>query len=113
MKLTKKKKIVYFSNEFDEYGSISFLFICPKLENLVLKGNPISYDVDYRATIFRILPGLKNLDVITMKRVSKTICKKDTSPNEDDDFEGTASNGIPAPDSDLKELESKLFQSFF
>ena len=99
---------MYFSNEFDEYGSISFLFICPKLENLVLKGNPISYDVDYRATIFRILPGLKNLDVITMKRVSKTICKKDTSPNEDDDFEGTASNGIPAPDSDLKELESKL-----
>jgi len=94
------------NNEFDEYGSISFLFICPKLENLVLKGNPISYDVDYRATIFRILPGLKNLDVITMKRVSKTICKKDTSPNEDDDFEGTASNGIPAPDSDLKELEN-------
>ena len=25
-------------NEFEDYGSISFLFICPKLENLVLKG---------------------------------------------------------------------------
>ena len=26
------------NNEFEDYGSISFLFICPKLENLVLKG---------------------------------------------------------------------------
>ena len=39
----------------------------------ILKGNSISYDVDYRATIFRILPGLKNLDVITMKRQSNEI----------------------------------------
>ena len=96
------------SNDFEEYGSISFLFICPKLENLVLKGNPISYEVEYRPTIFRILPGLKNLDVIMMKRVPKTICKKDKSPNEDDDNEGTASNGIPQQDSDLRELESKI-----
>ena len=95
-------------NDFEEYGSISFLFICPKLENLVLKGNPISYEVEYRPTIFRILPGLKNLDVIMMKRVPKSICKKDKSPNEDDDNEGTASNGIPQQDSDLRELESKI-----
>ena len=82
-----------FSNDFEEYGSISFLFICPKLENLVLKGNPISYEVEYRPTIFRILPGLKNLDVIMMKRVPKTICKKD-KPDEDDDFEGRGTVGM-------------------
>ena len=60
---------------------------------MVLKGNPISYEVEYRPTIFRILPGLKNLDVIMMKRVPKSICKKD-KPDEDDDFEGRGTVGI-------------------
>ena len=45
-----------------------------------------------------------------MKRVPKSICKKDKSPNEDDDNEGTASNGIPQQDSDLRELESKRIE---
>jgi len=64
------------NNEFEEYASISFLFICPKLENLVLKGNPISYDEDYRCTIFRILPSLKNLDVIMIKGLQNMFAKK-------------------------------------
>ena len=95
-----------FSNDFEEYGSISFLFICPKLENLVLQGNPISYESEYRATIFRILPGLKNLDVIMMKRVAKSVCKKDKSPTEDDEFDGNSSNSITTSNIP-KELEGK------
>ena len=96
---------INFSNEFEDYGSISFLFICPKLENLVLKGNPISYEPEYRQTIFRILPSLKNLDVITMKRVARTICKKDPSPS-DDNFEGPSPMAVSTNSNEFpKELE--------
>ena len=94
-----------FSNEFEEYGSISFLFICPKLENLVLQGNPIAFESEYRATIFRILPSLKNLDVIMMKRVPKTVCKKDKSPTEDDDLDGNSSNTVTTTSNIPRELE--------
>jgi hypothetical protein len=96
---------LFFSNEFEDYGSISFLFICPKLENLVLQGNPISYDSDYRSHIFRILPGLKNLDVIMMPRAPKTVCKKDSNPS-DDFFDG--SSAIPIVEVIPKELEGNL-----
>ena len=94
------------NNDFEDYGSISFLFICPKLENLVLKGNPISYEPEYRPTIFRILPGLKNLDVITMKRVPRTICKKDPSPS-DDNFEGPSPMAVSTQEFP-KELEDVM-----
>ena len=86
----------FFSNDFEEYASISFLFICPKLENLVLKGNPISYDEDYRCTIFRILPSLKNLDVIMMQRAPKYVCKKDMNP-PDDNFDGPSATVVNFP----------------
>jgi len=90
------------NNDFEEYASISFLFICPKLENLVLKGNPISYDEDYRCTIFRILPSLKNLDVIMMQRAPKYVCKKDMNP-PDDNFDGPSATVVNFP----KEFQGK------
>ena len=44
------------SNDIDTFDAISFLFLCNKLENLVLKGNPIADDLEYRNRVFRILP---------------------------------------------------------
>ena len=72
---------------------------------LYFLGNPISYDPEYRPTIFRILPSLKNLDVITMKRVPRTICKKDPSPS-DDNFEGPSPMTVSTGTNDFpKEIE--------
>ena len=72
---------------------------------LYFLGNPISYDPEYRPTIFRILPSLKNLDVITMKRVPRTICKKDPSPS-DDNFEGPSPMAVSTGSNEFpKELE--------
>ena len=95
-----------YSNDFEDYASISFLFICPKLENLVLKGNAISYDDDYRPTIFRILPNLKNLDVIMMQRAPKMVCKKDKNPS-DDNYDGPSPEVVNYP----KELQGTYFRT--
>ncbi len=80
------------------------MFICPKLENLVLKGNPISFDSEYRPTIFRMLPGLKNLDEIMYPRAQRFVCnKKDPSPF-DDNIDGA---GAPVINDIPKELEGE------
>ena len=36
------------SNFIDDYDSISFLFLCPRLESLVLMGNPVADEPEYR-----------------------------------------------------------------
>ena len=65
-----------YSNTIADYDSVSFLFLCPSLENLVLRGNPVSTtDPDYRATVFRILPNLKNLDVVVTARADRAHCR--------------------------------------
>lgn len=43
----------------------------------------ISYDDDYRPHIFRILPMLKNLDVIMMPRPPRIFPKKDSIEQEE------------------------------
>lgn len=92
------------NNAFEDYGSISFLFICPKLENLVLQGNPISHEENYRPTIFRILPMLKNLDIIIAPRAPKTLCKKDSKFYDDE----TDNAGAPTVTDIPKELEDVI-----
>ena len=96
---------IIYSNAFDEFSPISFLFICPKLDNLVLKGNQISRRSDYRQRIFRMLPHLKNLDVIVTPRAPR-FCKRNT-PNDNDQNDDDAENGAaPTTVSDIpKELE--------
>ena len=100
----------YFSNCFDDFAPISFLFICPKLENLVLKGNRISRqrnpDRDYRQRIFRMLPNLKNLDVIVTPRAPR-VCRRNSQDNNDQNDD--AENGAAATTvSDIpKELEGR------
>ena len=76
------------------------------MENLVLKGNAISYDDDYRPTIFRILPNLKNLDVIMMQRAPKMVCKKDKNPS-DDNYDGPSPEVVNYP----KELQGTYFRT--
>ena len=36
------------SNLINDYDSISFLFLCPRLESLVLLGNPVAEEPEYR-----------------------------------------------------------------
>ena len=69
-----------------------------------MKGNRISRNRDYRARIFRMLPNLKNLDVIVTPRAPR-VCRKNTLDNNDpnDDPENGAASMIV---SDIpKELE--------
>ena len=40
-----------------------------------------------------------------MKRVPKTVCKKDKSPTEDDDLDGNSSNTVTAGSNIPRELE--------
>jgi len=86
------------SNSFDSLGSISFLFICPRLENLVLKGNPVSRMEDYRLRVFNMLPNLKNLDVILIARAPRTVCRKEA---EDGDNDHDRDSGAPIPIKDV------------
>ena len=41
------------SNHIEDYNSISFLFLCPRLESLVLMGNPVAEEPEYRDVSFR------------------------------------------------------------
>lgn len=98
----------HFSNIIDSYDSVSFLFLCPKLETLVLKDNPISEDPNYRKRVFQILPSLKNLDVIIFPRVIKELCRQyRRPPNPDDESEGDlmalAEESLPVDDEDEEE----------
>ncbi|XP_059080437.1 uncharacterized protein LOC131878473 [Tigriopus californicus] len=77
------------NNVIDSYDSVSFLFLCPNLETLVLKDNPVSEEPDYRARVFGILPSLKNLDVVVFPRVIKELCRQyRRPPNPDDESDG-------------------------
>ena len=40
------------SNLINDYDSISFLFLCPRLESLVLLGNPVAEEPEYREIAF-------------------------------------------------------------
>ena len=99
-----------YSNSFDTLGSISFLFICPRLENLVLKGNPVSRMEDYRLRVFNMLPNLKNLDVILIQRAPRTVCRRDPEDEEKDHDQDSGAapvtNSEPDKTSNIpKELE--------
>ncbi len=61
------KRFTVCSNFIDSLDSVSFLFLCPKLDYLVLKGNPISYMHDYRNFIFRQVQNYSKLLRYTMK----------------------------------------------
>ena len=95
----------YYSNAFDEFAPISFLFICPKLENLVLKGNGISRRRDYRHRIFQMIPHLKNLDVIVAPRAPRA-CRKYLEDNDDKNDDDAQNGAAPKVESDIpRELE--------
>ena len=51
----------------------------------MLKGNPIADDLEYRNRVFRILPGLKNLDVILTPRADRDFCRRYRKREEPDD----------------------------
>ena len=70
----------------------------------MLKGNPIARHDDYRVRIWRMLPNLKNLDVIVTPRAPRTFCREDTLDNNDQD-DGNNGNA-PTITSDIpRELE--------
>ena len=48
-----KSSLSYFSNWIESFDSVSFLFLCPKLEFLVLRGNPVADMHNYREFVFR------------------------------------------------------------
>lgn len=58
------KKVRYLSMMYNDVSSFSGLgsLSCPALEELHLKGNPISFQIGYRQRVFAELPNLKFLD---------------------------------------------------
>ena len=70
----------------------------------MLKGNRIARDNNYRDRIFRMLPNLKNLDVIVTPRAPRTLCRRDTPDHNDQD---EAENG-DAPLVSLSDIPREL-----
>ena len=98
------------SNSISDYDSVSFLFLCPGLENLVLAGNPVSADPDYRPTVFRILPRLKNLDVVVTARADRAQCRRGSRKWSRDGGGGDDDDEAPAAamaENKVEEVERK------
>ncbi len=74
----------------ETYDSVSFLFLCPRLESLVLRGNPVAERPDYRETVFGHLPALQHLDIATEARIAKELCRRFRKDFNDDGSGGNA-----------------------
>ena len=57
-----------FRNIIDDFDSVSFLYLTPKLHTITFRGNPIAEHPEYEERIRRYLPRLKNLDPVKLKR---------------------------------------------
>ncbi|CAB4069494.1 unnamed protein product [Lepeophtheirus salmonis] len=83
------------SNSIRNYNAVSFLCLCPKLEHLILKGNQISSDSNYRQRVFGYIPHLSTLDVCPQNR--KRSCRSysfDDKRNNDDDQNDTKNSNV-------------------
>ena len=45
-----------YSNDLQSFDSISFLYLCPKLQTVTFRGNPIADAADYQDRIRRYFP---------------------------------------------------------
>ncbi|XP_040573633.1 uncharacterized protein [Lepeophtheirus salmonis] len=82
-------------NSIRNYNAVSFLCLCPKLEHLILKGNQISSDSNYRQRVFGYIPHLSTLDVCPQNR--KRSCRSysfDDKRNNDDDQNDTKNSNV-------------------
>lgn len=55
------------SNDIVSFNSISFLYLCPKLNTVTFRGNPIASEEDYQERMKRYFPRLKHLDPMPRK----------------------------------------------
>ena len=81
-----------YSNDLQSFDSISFLYLCPKLQTVTFRGNPIADAADYQDRIRRYFPRcplwivktqivnfyfrLKNLDPMPRKYRSAMLSRK-------------------------------------
>merc|ERR550519_2365451 len=81
------------NNVTPSFDSISFLYLCPKMQTVTFRGNPIADAADYQERIHRYFPRLKSLDPMSRKyRIINDECnpKNDDlgseSPEDEEDF---------------------------
>jgi len=97
-------------NIIDDFDSVSFLYLTPKLHTITFRGNPIAEHPEYEERIRRYLPRLKNLDPVKLKSVvpiekCEPIHHHESS-SEDDSFTDIQMR-IPQPDYEDEEDENK------